>query len=117
MTHSAKYFGCCLMGLGLLLGGCSSDKPEAEVTPPTATGPNEKVVSFKVTGMTCSNCEGHINEKLASLDNVKVARASRKKDLVWLLVDGDAPTEDTVAAAVDEVAKEQGGKYQLVGKG
>lgn|GEM_PF-2536779 len=117
MTRSVNFLGCCLLSVGLLIGGCSSDKPESEVTPPVATGPNEKVVSFKVTGMTCSNCEGHISNKLASLDNVKEARASRKKEMVWLLVDGDAPAEDAVAAAVEEVAKKQGGKYKLVGKG
>lgn len=106
-----------MLCVSFLFTGCSSDKPEAEVTPPVATGPNEKVVSFKVTGMTCSNCEGHISDKLASLDNVKEARASRKKEMVWLLVEGDAPADDAVAAAVDEVAKKQGGKYKLVGKG
>jgi len=116
MTPKSGFLAGCLLSVGLLMSGCSSGK-SAEVTPPQATGPNEKVVSFKVTGMTCSNCEGHVNKKLASLDNVKEARASHKKEIVWLLVEGDAPAEDAVAAAVEEVAAEQDGKYKVVGEG
>ena len=117
MVRRLRVVCCVVLVMGLAVCGCSSDGGVKEVTPPVASGPNQKVVSFKVTGMTCSNCEGHINKKLASLENVKEARASRKKDIVWLLVEGDAPERNVVATAVDEVAKAQGGDYKLVDQG
>ena len=117
MARYVRLIAACALALSLSLSGCSSDKSAAEVTPPVATAANEKVVSFKVTGMTCSNCEGHINTKLATLGNVKEVRASAKKEMVWLLVEGDAPTKDAVATAIEEAAEAQGGKYKLVDEG
>lgn len=88
--------------------GCNKD-----VEPPTADGPNQKVVSYKVTGMTCSGCEGSLNKALVKLPHVDEVRASHTKNTVWLVVTGDAPSKEDVRDAVKKV----GDQYEVDGGG
>lgn len=87
---------------------CSSKANEEVVTPPKASE-NEKLVAYKVTGMTCSGCEAHIRTELAKLPNVTKAVASHKEQKAWIVVKGEEPSRDEVEKAI----KAAGDNYKL----
>ncbi|MFB6139999.1 MAG: heavy-metal-associated domain-containing protein [Halosimplex sp.] len=52
-----------------------------------------------VTGMSCGGCEQSVEEALESVDGVESARADR--EAATATVEGDADTDDLVAAVED----------------
>ncbi len=106
MHHTLKQCAAACLCAAIFLAGCSR---EATVEPPTASAPDEQVVAYKVTGMTCSGCEGHIRDELGKLPNVREVRASHQKERVWLVVSGKAPSSEDVRDAV----KKAGDQYEL----
>jgi len=110
-----KIFGDTVTGRGLVLAilaaGVAAFACSKEVEPPKVNGPNEKLVSYKVTGMTCSGCETSLDKALVKLPNVREARASHKKERVWLVVTGTGPSDADVRDAVKKV----GDQYEVAG--
>jgi copper chaperone len=62
--------------------------------------------TFKVTGMTCEHCVMHVTKALESVEGVKSAKVSLKKNEATVKFDETATTEAMVAAV-------QGAGYQL----
>ncbi|MCA9257477.1 MAG: heavy-metal-associated domain-containing protein [Phycisphaerales bacterium] len=93
---------------------CSKDSPAEEVIePPKVSSPDEKLVTYKVTGMTCESCEGHIRKELGKLPNVTKVVASHAQEKAWMIVKGDAPSKD----AVEKAIKAAGPQYKVVSEG
>lgn len=108
----------CLLGMAAALPfvslACSKESNGGDVVePPKVSSPDEKLVTYTVTGMTCSGCEGHIRDELGKLPNVTKVVASHKKEKAWLIVKGDAPSKD----AVEKAIKAAGEDYKLVDAG
>lgn len=103
----------CMLTLMALLPiagmACSSDAASEPVEPPKVSSPDETLVTYTVTGMTCSSCEGHVQEQLAKLPNVQKVVASHKDKKAWMIVKGDAPSKDDVEKAI----KAAGANYKL----
>lgn len=81
-------------------------KPEAEGAMPVADALTR---GFKVTGMHCSGCENMIRTKLKSMEGVKSASASHKKERVVVVLDG---TKEVTDAALMEAIQSAGGDYK-----
>ncbi|MCB9854419.1 MAG: heavy-metal-associated domain-containing protein [Phycisphaerales bacterium] len=107
----------CLLGISAALPfvglACSKESTGDVVEPPKVSSPDEKLVTYTVTGMTCSGCEGHIRDELGKLPNVTKVVASHTKEKAWMIVKGEAPSKE----AVEKAIKAAGENYKLVGEG
>lgn len=110
-------FWICLLAMAVALPvtgvACSSEGKRDVVEPPKVSSPDEKLVTYTVTGMTCEGCEGHVRTELAKLPNVTKAVASHKEKKAWMIVKGDAPSRD----AVEKAIKAAGDTYALGDQG
>lgn len=71
--------------------GCASSQPKA----------SPGALSFKVTGMACSNCAKEIEHELAEVPGVKAAKVDFKKSWATVTLDPEKPaTKEQLEAAV-----------------
>jgi len=54
-----------------------------------------------VEGMSCGGCENQVESALEGVDGVTDAVADRERDRATVELDGDAATDDLVAAVED----------------
>ncbi|GAU68099.1 putative metal ion transporter [Streptomyces sp. NBRC 110611] len=69
----------------------------------------EVTTTYRVTGMTCSHCEGAVSSEIGEIDGVSSVQAAAATGLVT--VTSEAPLdEEAVRAAVDEAGYELAGQ-------
>ncbi|MDR7188196.1 copper chaperone CopZ [Microbacterium sp. BE35] len=64
------------------------------------TADNKFEISVK--GMSCEHCEHAITSELSLVDGVDAVRVDIPRGLVWFFTEGGSPSEETIAAAIDD---------------
>jgi copper chaperone CopZ len=65
-----------------------------------STTTTRKTITLAVSGMTCGNCQRHVEEALASVPGVRAARVDLAAGRATVAFDADAPPTDRLVDAI-----------------
>lgn len=102
--HSKSFLGLVtLFAIGMLAFPYYADifYPNAEKTSVTADKGDIKTTEFKISGMTCAGCEGHLEHEVNKLEGVLSSKASYEKGYAIIEFDGSQLSETEIEQAIN----------------